>query len=40
MLEGSIVTKKFYIAVMLKEMERDIEKEKRMLQANPFVSVE
>ncbi len=38
--EGSIITKKFYIAAMLKEMEREIEREKRMLMANPFIKIE
>lgn len=38
--EGSEITKKFYIATMIKEMEREFEREKRMARLNPFVSIE
>lgn len=38
--EGSEITKKFYIATMEKEMEREFEREKRMAKLNPFVSIE
>lgn len=38
--EGSAITKKFYIATMIKEMEREQEREKLMLMANPFIKIE
>lgn len=39
-LEASRITKNFYIATMIKEMERENERVKLLLKANPFVSIE